>query len=382
MIDTTTAKQRWLNALWPFVRAHLPPAPSHVMEIGCGPTGGFVPAMREHGYDAVGVDPAAPPGPGYHQTEFENHEPTRPVDAIVACTSLHHVSDLDQVLDRAAAALAPGGVLIVVEWAYDKFDEATARWNFDRLPNSGEHDWLHSHRELWLASGQPWHTYLDDWAQREGLHSGHAIVQALQARFHTRLLTLAPYFFPDLHPVSETDEQAAADSGEIRATGIRYVATKPVISVTPIGMVHNARSDPQDSDHWGDVESTIIVEPRFGDRCLTGLAGFSHVEVAFFFDRLAEREDYRQPLRPRGRADLPEVGVFADRGPRRPNRIGCTICEVVSARGRELRIRGLDAVDGTPVLDIKPVMRQFLPGHIRQPEWVDGLMAEYFNSQR
>jgi len=92
----------------------------------------------------------------------------------------------------------------------------------------------------------------------------------------------------------------------------------------------------------------------------------------------AER-DYRQPLRPRGRADLPEVGVFADRGPRRPNRIGCTTCEVVSVRGRELRVRGLDAVDGTPVLDIKPVMRQFLPGRIRQPEWVDRLMADYFS---
>jgi tRNA (adenine37-N6)-methyltransferase len=84
-------------------------------------------------------------------------------------------------------------------------------------------------------------------------------------------------------------------------------------------------------------------------------------------------------LRPRGRADLPEVCVFADRGPRRPNRIGCTICEVVTVRGRELRVRGLDAVDGTPVLDIKPVIREFLPQHIRQPKWVDHLMAEYFS---
>jgi tRNA (Thr-GGU) A37 N-methylase len=125
---------------------------------------------------------------------------------------------------------------------------------------------------------------------------------------------------------------------------------------------------------------SFLVEPRFGDHCLTGLADFSHVEVAFFFDRLAEREDYRQPLRPRGRTNLPEVGVFADRGPRRPNRIGCTICEVVSARGRELRVRGLDTVDGTPVLDLKPVMRQFLPGHMRQPEWVDHLMAEYLSA--
>jgi SAM-dependent methyltransferase len=205
MTTATTSKQRWLAALWPFVYTYLPPVPCRVLEIGCGPVGGFVPALHEHGYDAVGVDPAAPPGAGYHQTEFEHHETTDPVDAIVACTSLHHVDDLDEVLDRIATTLVPGGVLVVVEWAYEKFDEATARWCFDR----------------------PWHTYLDAWARRENLHSGQAIIRALQARFHTRLLTYAPYFFPDLHPTTDADEQAAADTGEIQATGIRYVGTRP-----------------------------------------------------------------------------------------------------------------------------------------------------------
>jgi SAM-dependent methyltransferase len=226
MNDTTTAKQRWLSARWPFVRAHLPPAPSRVLEIGCGPTGGFVPAMREQGYDAVGVDPAAPSGPGYHQTGFEQHQLSGPVDAVVACTSLHHVDDLNEVLDRAAAALTPDGLLIVVEWAYERFDEASARWSFDRLPHTGERGWLHSHREQWLASGQAWHGYLEDWALREGLHSGEAIRRALQSRLHTQLLTYTPYFFPDLYPVSEADEQAATDAGAIRATGIHYVGVK------------------------------------------------------------------------------------------------------------------------------------------------------------
>ena len=150
------------------------------------------------------------------------------------------------------------------------------------------------------------------------------------------------------------------------------------LTIDPIGMVRNGRADPQDSDHWGDVESTIRVEERFGDHCLTGLGEFSHVEVVYFFHQFPEREDYRKPLRARGRADLPEVGVFCDRGPRRPNRIGCTICEVVSAEGRQLRVRGLDTVDGTPVIDIKPVMRQFIPPHVRQPDWVDSLMKDYF----
>ena len=152
-----------------------------------------------------------------------------------------------------------------------------------------------------------------------------------------------------------------------------------MIDMTPVGTVHNGRTDPQDTDHWGGEESTIVVDARFGDAGLTGEADFSHVEVLFFFDRLAEREDYSKPLRPRGRADLPEVGVFAERGPRRPNRIGSTVAEVVAVNGRELRVRGLDAIDGTPVLDIKPVMRQFTPRDVRQPDWVDLLMSEYFS---
>ncbi len=71
------------------------------------------------------------------------------------------------------------------------------------------------------------------------------------------------------------------------------------------------------------------------------------------------------------------MGIFAERGPRRPNRLGVSVCELVSAEGRRLTVRGLDAVDGTPVLDIKPAMRQFQPAQVRQPPWVDSLMAEY-----
>jgi tRNA-Thr(GGU) m(6)t(6)A37 methyltransferase TsaA len=126
------------------------------------------------------------------------------------------------------------------------------------------------------------------------------------------------------------------------------------------------------------VISTITVDESFGDQALHGLADFSHVEVLFVFDQLEERADYREPLHPRGREDLPLVGVFSERGPRRPNRIGVTTCAVVSVAGRELTVRGLDAVSGTPVIDLKPAMTQFHPAGIRQPEWVDDLMAEYF----
>jgi tRNA (adenine37-N6)-methyltransferase len=147
--------------------------------------------------------------------------------------------------------------------------------------------------------------------------------------------------------------------------------------VTPIGTVRNSRTDTARTDNWGEVTSTIVVDERFGDDCLLGLAEFSHVEVLFIFDQTTERPDYR-PRRPRGRPDLPEVGVFADRGPRRPNRIGVTTCAIASVHGRELTVTGLDAVTGTPVIDLKPAMAEFLPATVTQPTWVTDLMADYF----
>lgn len=145
----------------------------------------------------------------------------------------------------------------------------------------------------------------------------------------------------------------------------------------PIGTVHNRRTDIAMTDNWGGVRSTILVDPRFGDDCLQGLSEFSHVDVIFVFDQTTERADYR-PRRPRGRADLPEVGLFADRGPRRPNRIGVTTCRIVSVDGRRLDVSGLDAVSGTPVVDLKPTVIQFQPADLRQPEWVGRLMADYW----
>ncbi|MER6675139.1 SAM-dependent methyltransferase [Streptomyces sp. NPDC000983] len=148
--------------------------------------------------------------------------------------------------------------------------------------------------------------------------------------------------------------------------------------ITPIGTVRNDRTDVQHTDNWGAVRSTIVVDERFGDACLQGLEGFSHVEVLFVFDRFPETGDHREPRPYRGRADLPPMGVFAGRGPRRPNRIGVTTCAVVSVRGRELTVLGLDAVSGTPVVDLKPAMEEFRPVKVTQPEWVGRMMSEYF----
>jgi tRNA (adenine37-N6)-methyltransferase len=148
--------------------------------------------------------------------------------------------------------------------------------------------------------------------------------------------------------------------------------------INPIGTVRNDRTDVQHTDNWGAVRSTITIDERFGDTCLQGLEGFSHVEVLFIFDQFPEHDDYREPRPYRGRADLPPVGVFAGRGPRRPNRIGVTCCTVESVNGRELTVVGLDAVSGTPVIDLKPTMAEFLPANVKQPEWVSRLMSKYF----
>ncbi|MFD0517857.1 TrmO family methyltransferase domain-containing protein [Paractinoplanes durhamensis] len=113
---------------------------------------------------------------------------------------------------------------------------------------------------------------------------------------------------------------------------------------------------------------------------MQGLEGFSHVEVLFVFDQFPDDGDYREPRPYRGLAALPPVGIFAGRGPRRPNRIGVTSCAIESVHGRELTVSGLDAVSGTPVIDLKPVLVEFLPVGVAQPEWVSGVMAEYFKS--
>ena len=121
------------------------------------------------------------------------------------------------------------------------------------------------------------------------------------------------------------------------------------------------------------------MAPRFGPEALAGLSDFSHLEVIFHFDQVAESEINAGARHPRGRTDWPLVGIFTQRGRNRPNRIGVSICRLLSVEGTRLKVRGLDAVDGTPVLDIKPVMTGFLPrGEIHEPEWVSELMKDYW----
>ena len=214
----------WLAEAWRFVGAHIPSDPvQRVVEVGCGPFGGFVPMLRGRGHDAIGIDPNAPDGPNYARVEFERYVPPHPVDVVVASTSLHHVADVDEALDKIRDTLTPTGLVIVVEWAWERIDEATARWCFDRLDPNAEPGWLHGKRDGWRESGLRWPDYIREWAAGHGLHPSEQIRLGLDARFHRAVAAAGPYYFPELADTTASDEQRAIDAGFIRAGATYYV---------------------------------------------------------------------------------------------------------------------------------------------------------------
>ncbi len=152
------------------------------------------------------------------------------------------------------------------------------------------------------------------------------------------------------------------------------------MTVTPIGTVHSPVGEAID-DVWGGVECCVELDAsRFTPESLAGLDQFSHVEIVFVFDRVTDSEIHYGSRHPRGRTDWPKVGIFAQRAKNRPNRIGVTVCRLVSVEGLKVVVEGFDAIDGTPVLDIKPHMREFEPrGPVRQPSWATELMSKYWD---
>lgn len=152
-----------------------------------------------------------------------------------------------------------------------------------------------------------------------------------------------------------------------------------VIEMDPIGFVRGGRAAPTDDD-WGGVEAVIVLDDeRFGPRALAGLEAFSHLEVVYVFHKVHPASVNLTARHPRGNTEWPRVGIFAQRAKARPNRIGITACELLSVDGLEVRVRGLDALDGSPVLDLKPYMQEFAPrSEVRQPTWSRELMAGYW----
>lgn len=149
-----------------------------------------------------------------------------------------------------------------------------------------------------------------------------------------------------------------------------------IYEVVPPGRVVSPVKETLD-DVWGGVISRIELDAsQFTPECLAGLHEFSHVEIVFLFDRVEKSEIAVGARHPRGRPDWPLVGIFAQRAKNRPNRIGATACRLISVNDLSLMVEGLDAIDGTPVLDVKPCMREFAPkGEVRQPARATELMA-------
>lgn len=151
------------------------------------------------------------------------------------------------------------------------------------------------------------------------------------------------------------------------------------ISLEPIATVVGGRAEPTD-DEWDKERAIIELDAdRFTAAAVAGLDNFSHIEVVFHFNRVPEDKVQYGARHPRGNKDWPKLGIFAQRGKNRPNRIGVTVCRLLSVEGLRLAVSGLDAIDGTPILDIKPYMRDFAPrGEIREPSWTGELMAGYW----
>ena len=151
------------------------------------------------------------------------------------------------------------------------------------------------------------------------------------------------------------------------------------VALQPVGTVRGGRIDVVD-DHWGDVESVIELDAAlFSPEATAGLDAFSHLLVVYFFHKVLPGKIETLARRPRNNPAWPRVGIFAQRGKNRPNRLGVSTCRILAVDGLSVHVQGLDAVDGTPVLDLKPHMSDFDPrGTVREPGWARELMRDYW----
>jgi tRNA-Thr(GGU) m(6)t(6)A37 methyltransferase TsaA len=122
--------------------------------------------------------------------------------------------------------------------------------------------------------------------------------------------------------------------------------------MAPVGRVENEVQESM-SQGWEDVTSEIVINPEL-EECMEGIEQYTHITVVYWMDRVSEEDRRVQRVHPRGREELPLRGVFATRSPYRPNPLGLTTVSLLARDGNRLRVRGLDALNGTPVVDIKP----------------------------
>lgn len=169
-------------------------------------------------------------------------------------------------------------------------------------------------------------------------------------------------------------------SGNLFVEGEIWESSKPKhIEIKPIGVVRCERKEPIDDD-WGQILSVIELDStQFDEAAVMGLDQFSHLECIFHFHRVASEKIETGARKPRNIEHLPKIGIFAQRPKARPNRIGLSVCEIEKLEGTRIFVKGLDAIDGTPVIDVKPYFLNFAPrGNIKQPEWVSEALKNYY----
>jgi len=153
-----------------------------------------------------------------------------------------------------------------------------------------------------------------------------------------------------------------------------------MINLKKIGSVKSSRQIICD-DNWDEETASIVLdEASFDSTAFDGLSDFSHVEVIFYMDKVELDKIVTTSRHPRNNTKWPKVGIFAQRGKNRPNQIGVCICKILKVEGRQLHLEGLDAIDGSAVLDIKPWVSEFAPrGETFQPLWISELMKGYWS---
>jgi ubiquinone/menaquinone biosynthesis C-methylase UbiE len=206
-------------ALERFVLEHLPPPPSRVLEVGCG-AGDLARTMAAAGHEVVALDPEAPEGAIFRRVRLEEFSDERGFEAAVASRSLHHIEDLDGAIARLTSLLHPGSPLVVNEFAWDRFDEATASWYLGRMRELGNDAAAPVGPEATasLAACREW------WrAEHDDLHGFAEMRAALDRRFAERHLSWHAYLYRDLTETDRAEEERLIESGEIRAVGFRFV---------------------------------------------------------------------------------------------------------------------------------------------------------------
>jgi SAM-dependent methyltransferase len=199
-----------------FVETQLPAAPSRVLEVGCG-RGALAQAVFQLGYQVDAIDPDAPAGAIFHAVTLEEFSDPGPFDAVLANLALHHIHDLGRALAKIRRLLRPGGRLIVNEHAWDRLDEPTARWYLEHLAATDR------------GAPSSLERCLDEWAaDHAGLHTSAAMRTELDQHFEERFFVWTPYLNRELgKAIDDRAERALIETGEIQATGFRYVGERP-----------------------------------------------------------------------------------------------------------------------------------------------------------